>query len=216
MAVALDEGSLSVVTWIRNGTAEPRPYNATLLTFGGYIHPEVLGANGVWRRIEEKVPEQWKVFRGFIGALSPTEDYLLEPGTIMPDLEWHRRSQYLKLYGQPTDLMTITDTNLAFVRITSTPPRDWASTNTVSCSLKWRDWPAWVFDQPRVKIRVTQSLYNRSNLSRPSQPCYEFKITSPPIEVDSDLIRRAVAERKKFIPKPMPPLPSGLLLPGPR
>ena len=239
MAVALDERSLRVVGWIQNGTAEPRPYNATLLTFGGYIHPEVLGADGVWRRVEEKLPEQWRIFRGYIGALSPSEDNTVEPGAIMPDSEWHRRSLNSKLYGKEANLVTFTDTNKGgFIWFTNPTPqglfspsnprqkdlsgspnqpqRNWTSTVTVSCALRWRDWPAWVFDQPRVKIRITQSLYNRSNLSRSSQPCYEFKITSPPIEVDNDLIRRAVAERENFIPKPMPSLPSGLLLPGPR
>ncbi len=219
MAVALDERSRTVVTWIRNGTAEPRPYNATLLTFGGYIHPEVFGPKGVWLRVEEKLPERWRNFRGYIGALSPGEDNTLEPGTIMPNSEWHRCSLYSKLYGIEVNSVTFTNTiNGGFIWFSNPPPqglfwpsnppprdfsgspnqtqRTWISTATVSCALKWRDWPAWVFDQPRVKIRITQSLYNRSNLSRPSEPCYQFTITSPPIEVDSDLIRQSVVESR--------------------
>ncbi len=76
----------------------------------------------------------------------------------------------------------------------ASPSPDWASKTTTSRSLIWHDWPAWVFEQPRVKIRITQSLFNRSNLTRPPQPCYEFTIKSPPIEVDSALIRQSVVE----------------------
>jgi hypothetical protein len=174
--------------------------------------------DGVWRRVEEKLPERWRNFRGFIGSISPTEDFTLEPGTVMPGAGWHWQSHRSRLYGQKANLVTITDTNHEFIQFTNSlrqdllwpsnppprvvsgataqPQRNWTSRATVACDLKWRDWHAWVFNQPRVKIRITQSLYNQSPSSRPTQPCYEFTIKSPPIEVDSDLIRQSVVESR--------------------
>lgn len=188
MTVALDENPLRVIGWIRNATTEPRPYNASLLIYGDGLHLEVAGADGVR-----------------VSGLDGRDDHTLQPHGMMPNHAWHWWSRKQHPYGAWSNFGGIAATNHSvsasadkrrmeqLLRV-GWSPWDRTSAATVFRLLRWQDWPHWVFEESRVKMRITQPFYDRSGEPDQRQPIHGFKVSSPPIEVDSDLTRRSVME----------------------
>ena len=240
MAVGLDETRLRLCAWIRNPTAEAQSFNSTLLGHWSAVDLEVLGADGEWHRTEEE--HRSTLWRAYIGAITDREDHSLQSGEIMANrdrLEAAKRlAHYAPSQSPPATNVTVaaislpslplfTYTNiLAGLGITNSPViastktfrdgavnrevRDepnWLTTATFVRPLIWREWPAWIFDKPRVTIRITQKLSDASPSNR------TFTIESPAIELESDLIRRAIAERNAVAPAAAPVPASGISFP---
>lgn len=244
MAVALNETRLRVGAWVRNPTSETQPFNATLLGYGGAVDLQVLTADGEWHRVEEKYPPGF--LRSGIGAITDWENHWLQPGEIMAKhypVQYAKKSAYYadsaashratnvtaSTISLPTLPFPSYNSLLASMGITSLPVmpstkafrdgavnrqvRDgqtWLATATLTCSLIWREWPEWIFDKPRVTIRITQRLSDSSPSNR------TFTIESPAIELESDLIRRAIAERNDIASSGAPVPASAIALPPDR